>query len=116
MFKLLDGETTGPGCFKGRIGKELNFDSKNLSMVNFKAINGNIVAPSAEVVSQLSKDQLYLLKAGLAVQQGSELANQDDMKFLQHAESGAMHHARWLTRANRNLFDVTWQKKIQVKS
>lgn len=103
VCKTVDGEATGPITFKGPIGKELLFDVKHLDLVSFDAVQGNTLPVSCEVASELSKDQLYLLTAALAVQLGSEKASQDDLMYLKAAEPGAMHHARWLTRANRIL-------------
>jgi hypothetical protein len=52
-------------------------------------------------MADLSADQIYLLRACLAVQQGYTAS--EHINFLQTAMPGNLCHYRWLTKANRIL-------------
>ena len=41
VFELIDGKTSGPGSFKGEIGKKITEGLTNLEVVPFKKINGS---------------------------------------------------------------------------
>lgn len=103
VFRMLDGETAGPGALKGAIGKLLDFDPCNLPVTNYKPITGNTKDMPQNIKSDLSQDQKYLLKACLAVQLGHSNTDPETLKFLSTGSPGLLHHARWLTRANRLL-------------
>ena len=99
----MDGETSGPSGFKGPIGIKLNFEPACLPIVHFKPVSGMIVNISDNVKSDLSQDQSYLYRACLAVQQGYENADPDEIKFLSFSSPGNLNQARWITCANRIL-------------
>jgi hypothetical protein len=103
VFKVIDGETSGPMGLKGPVGSHLDFDPCKLPIVPFVKITGNVHDVDDNVMTDLSQDQKYLLRACLAVQCGQEDAKSSDLEFLQTASPGALCHARWLTRANRTL-------------
>ena len=89
----LDGKTTGPKCFSGPIGSELQ-KCETMPIVEFTAIPS--ILP--EITSNdLSTNQKYLHDIMTAVSTGvfsSDLANM---------EPGPLNHSRWLTTANRIL-------------
>ena len=100
IFEAIDGRTTGPKSFEGDIGKEFNGDLRLLPVANFKQIDGCITEIPLNVLDQLSPDQTYLYHMGMTVQRGES--------YLVHCgyanrAPGEIHHARWLTRANRVL-------------
>jgi hypothetical protein len=101
MSVVEGGCTTGPSSSSGEISMALQFDPKDLPILNFKAIDGKVNDVSDNVKTDLSTDQIYLLKACLAVQQGYTAS--EHISFLQTAMPGNLNHARWLTKANRIL-------------
>ena len=52
---------------------------------------------------ELSTDQKYLFIARNAVIFGKNKLDQGTLRFLQRSSPGTIHHARWLTTANRML-------------
>ncbi len=100
IFEALDGPTTGPKTFEGEIGKELKRDLRLLPIANFKQIEGCMIEIPSDVLDQLSTDQTYLYHMGMAVQRGKSYL--DHCGYANKAP-GEIHHARWLTRANRVL-------------
>jgi hypothetical protein len=103
VFKVIDGDTSGPKGLKGPVGSHLDFDPCQLPIVPFVGITGNVNDVDETVMNDLSQDQKYLLRACLAVQSGQQDAKSTDLEFLETASPGALCHARWLTRANRTL-------------
>ena len=101
-MSIVDSDcTTGP-CTSTDVGSmELIYDSKDLCIVNFKPINENVICVSNEVMVDLSTDQLYLLKACLAVQQG--FTSSTHIPLLPTAMTGNLINSRRLTKANRIL-------------
>lgn len=95
------GCTRGPSSSSGAIMSALDFDPKDLPIAKFKAIPGKVLEVNDEVKNDLSTDQIYLLRACLAVQQG--YADSDEITSLQNTIPGNLSHARWLTKANRIL-------------
>ena len=95
------GFTTGPSTSTGVITSVLNFDPTDLPIVNFLPIAGRVSDVSEEVKKDLSTDQMYLLRACLAVQQG--ITDDESRQFLKNSVPGNLNHARWLTKANRIL-------------
>lgn len=88
----LDGQTSGPRCFSGPIGCELQQCEKK-PVVKFAVIP--TILPV--ITKDLSSDQLYLFEIMNAISTGifpSDLANR---------EPGPLNHSRWLTTANRIL-------------
>ena len=101
-MSVVDGGcTTGPSSSTGEVSMALNFDPKDLPIVNFKPIEGKVIDVSNDVMTNLSTDQIYLLKACLTVQQGYTAS--EHINFLQTAMPGNLSHSRWLTKANRIL-------------
>lgn len=92
-FEVIDGKTTRPGTFEGSVGKMIQKDITSMPIVKFSPVNGNI----QEISKSLSTDQKYLYDICLAVQLGVVPPK------LASRSPGALHHARWLTRANRIL-------------
>jgi len=69
------------------------FVPKDLPIVNVKAIDGKVNDVSDDVMTDLSTDQIYILKAWLAVQQGYTAS--EHTSFLQTAMPGNLNHTRW---------------------
>ena len=70
-----DRRTTGPKSSTGEIFNQLNFDPKQLPLVDFSPL----------------KDKM------------TELPNLDQFDFICNSQSGTLNHARWLTTANQIL-------------
>ncbi|GBN60657.1 hypothetical protein AVEN_178702-1 [Araneus ventricosus] len=66
LFEYLDGETTGPALFSGKIGKQLA-NCEKLPIINFKPIESDEININR---TDLSKDQQYLLDIVRAIQIG----------------------------------------------
>jgi len=96
-----NGYTTGPSTSAGAVSIELNYDPKDLPIANFKPIGGKVTNISDDVTADLSTEQLYLLTASLAIQQGYDQS--EHITFLQTAVPGNLCNSRWLTKANRIL-------------
>lgn len=93
LLLRLDGKTTGPKCFSGPIGSELQ-KCETIPIVQFTAIPTTLPETSR---NDLSTDQKYLYDIMKAVSTGvfsSDLSNM---------EPGPLNHSRWLTTANRIL-------------
>lgn len=103
IFRSLDGETSGPVGFKGEIGRRLMYNVRDLPLIEFESVQGYSMSVPEDVRKTLSKDQAYLLRATEVVQLGAKAASQSELKHLKSAEPGSIHHARWLTLANRIL-------------
>lgn len=102
LLSIIDkSTTTGPSTSTGIISSALQFDPMNLPMSNFEPIVGKVADIDDSVKKDLSTDQLYFLKACLAVQSGRQ--GNTDISFLQSTQPGNLNHARWLTKANRIL-------------
>ncbi|CAG4961034.1 unnamed protein product [Parnassius apollo] len=89
----LDGKTTGPKCFSGPIGSELQ-KCETMPIVEFTVIPSTLPEIPR---NDLSTDQKYLYDVMNAISTGvftSDLAN---------IEPGPLSHSRWLTTANRIL-------------
>ena len=98
VFVLLDGNTRGPSCFDGPIGRNLTSTVSDWPVAEFTPIPCNdFPRLSSEVEQDLSTDQLYAYKLAVAVQQG---VVDDDLRLL---EVGPGVHSRWLTLACRIL-------------
>ena len=93
LFLHIDGSTSGPKTFSGRIGKDLE-NCEKMPVIRFQTISTELPEFS---VQGISTDQTYLYRIVSAVSTGilpKDLANKSP---------GKMSHARWLTRANRIL-------------
>lgn len=89
----LDGKTTGPKCFSGAIGSQLQI-CETMPITEFTVIP--TILPEI-TRSDLSTDQKYLYDFMTAISTGvvsSDLAN---------IKPGSLNHSRWLTAANRIL-------------
>ncbi|KAK4299397.1 hypothetical protein Pmani_001405 [Petrolisthes manimaculis] len=93
LIHAIDGKTTGPTTFTGKIGKQLADCEKN-EVIDFEPIQSENIVVDQDI---LSTDQKYLLMIYLAVSSGICPQNLAKMK------PGKIHHARWLTTANRIL-------------
>lgn len=93
LFARIDGATTGPNTFSGKIGKLLE-KCENEPVVKFQPNLSELPELTAQ---DLSSDQSYLYRIASAISTGyvpDDLANKSP---------GKMSHARWFTRANRIL-------------
>ena len=91
----LDGVTTGPRAFSGRIGKAIQ-DCEKLPILTFAAIDGpDLPALSKDI--DLSTDQRYLYDMCCSIKTGK---CDDD---LANKKPGPVNHSRWLTTATRIL-------------
>lgn len=93
--------STGPSTSTGVISSSLQYDPKDLPIINFTPISGKVKDVDDIVQKDLSTDQLYFLRACLAVQSGRQASSY--IKFLEKSAPGNLSHARWLTKANRIL-------------
>ncbi|XP_060801595.1 uncharacterized protein LOC132902031 [Amyelois transitella] len=89
----LDGKTTGPKCFSGPIGSELQ-KCESMPIVQFTTIPS--ILPEV-TRNELSTDQKYLYDVMTAISTGSFSLN------LANIAPGPLNHSRWLTTANRIL-------------
>ena len=69
MSFVYGGCTTGPSISTDVVSMEL-FTIQRIYVLNFKPIDGKVICVSNKLMTDLSTDQLYLLKACLAVQHG----------------------------------------------
>ena len=100
LFKLIDGETSGPNTLKGNIGKSLSDDLTQLPIVRFQRVNYPQFSHVAEEASyDLSHDQDYLYDLCWAVIEGPDSVSPD----LAEREPGTLSNSRWLTLVNRIL-------------
>ncbi|ESO12697.1 hypothetical protein HELRODRAFT_159281 [Helobdella robusta] len=93
--------TAGPSTSTGTISSALEYDPNELPVVNYFPITGKVTDCDEAVKKDLSTDQLYFLKACLAVERGRQAST--DIDFLEKSLPGNIIHARWLTKANRIL-------------
>ncbi|CAG9794368.1 unnamed protein product [Diatraea saccharalis] len=93
LFSGLDGTTTGPNTFSGRLGKQLD-KCLDLKIVAFEPISTKLPDLNIEL---LSTDQKYLYQMCCAISSGTVSPN------LANKDPGKLAHSRWLTCANRIL-------------
>ena len=103
LITKLDGDTRGPREFKGPIGQQLSVDHKILKIADYPPLDAQPIIFLDTTTKELSTDQKYLLVASNAVIFGKNKLDQDTLRFLQRLSPGIIHHARWLTTANRLL-------------
>ena len=96
VFECIDGKTSGPTSFKGMIGKKISKDLTKANIVEFTPVQCDIKMPEY-IVKDLSTDQKYLYEMCIGITTGRIPQN------LALKSPGALHHARWLTKANRIL-------------
>ena len=97
LFDAFDEKTTGPATFAGEIGEQFKNKVHQLQLVTFQAVSCDIPRILSQVVNDLSTDQRYLYEMCKAVSMGKM------SEELGRRSRGALHHARWLTRANQIL-------------
>ena len=113
-FSTLDGATTtGPSSSSGVIASLLDYDPKDLPIANFLPVSGKVLDVDENIKKDLSWDQLYFLKACLAVQAGRE--SSPDIQYFQSSQPGCLNHSRWLTKANR-ILRLYMSKDVSSKS
>ena len=66
-------------------------------------MNAPLIEFSESAINELSTNQKYHLTVTNAVILGKDKLNQDQLWYLQRSSRGIIHHARWLTTANRLL-------------
>ena len=95
-FHFIDGKSSGPDSFTGSMGKHI----KNLEfsdIIDYEIVPGCVDIIPDYSVNTLSGDQLYLYEICNAIKTGNF---PHDLKMK---SPGKLHHARWLTLANRVL-------------
>ncbi|GBM73269.1 hypothetical protein AVEN_158628-1 [Araneus ventricosus] len=92
LFEYLDGETTGPESFSGKIGEQQP-NCEKLPIINFEAIELDEININK---TDLSKDEQYLQDIVRAIQ--TQCATD-----LVVRDPGPLSHSRWLTYALRVL-------------
>ena len=115
IFEHFDGTTSGPVSFTGQIGKEISKDLRLLTVINFQPIEGHVEKLPESILSQLSTDQLYLYYMSMTIQKGRGFLDHND--HVTTNSPGVLHHARWLTKANRilRLYVSTSEPPKQLK-
>ena len=93
LFQKLDGKTSGPSGFSGKLGRSLE-KCENLNVVNFIPVPSEL--PDLDLV-ELSTDQKYLYEMHKSISTGV------CSNALVHKNPGKLAHSRWLTTANRIL-------------
>ena len=94
----MDGTTKSPSSFTGPIGKILEGDVSEWSVVNFvPIITTDVIVLPPDVVEDLSNDQNYGYRMCLAIKNGL-VSNE-----LGRLNVGPISHSRWLTLACRIL-------------
>jgi len=68
MSDVDGGCTTGPSRSSGEVTMALNFDPKDLRIVNFKAIDGKVNDLSDDVMTDLPSKDLFSCSTGLHCQ------------------------------------------------
>ena len=91
LFQTLDGATSGPVGFTGKLGKALT-NCEKLPIKQYQSIDCDL---PAVISDDLSTDQSYLYDMCDAVSNGKCAVNM----FIQNP--GALNHSRCLTTANR---------------
>ena len=102
LIEVIDGKSTGPRTSKGQLAGVMEFDPQHKPIIDFSPLSGCVAEVDETVTSDLSTDQVYLLKICLLIQRGYNASN-NYIDYLQTAQPGAVSHARWLTKANRLL-------------
>ena len=97
LIQKLDGPTTSGSSFSGEVGKLLPVTQKLPENPSFEPllVGEPLHEPPADVVADLSHDQLF----GLRMLQGLEAGVIP--KSLRRMAIGPVSHSRWLTTANR---------------
>ena len=96
IFLLIDGVSSGPKSFTGKIGKAIS-NCEKMRITSYKRVQTNESIPIMDV-SELSSDQKYLYELSNTIVSGSVLPPN-----FEHRSPGNLSHSRWLTLANRIL-------------
>ena len=96
-FITVDGTTSGPDAFKGKIGQYVAKYVWTEDIVNFLKVKGKMPTLSKEQLKDISRDQRLVYHLGHALQSGVV------PDWLATAVIGPMPYARWLTLAARIL-------------
>lgn len=97
VFQSIDGKTTGPKSSEGAIGRKIQEDLTKSEIVQFVPVPCSLLEIPENIAQQLSTDQKYLHEMCKSIESG-EISTS-----LARKSPGAIHHARWLTKANRIL-------------
>ena len=100
LFELVDGKTTGPSSYRGKIGQQImekGVELKMMPVVKFAKVKGRLKQLPLEVTSNFTSDQRFFYEICLAVQKGEVSLE------LSLWNPGELCEARWLTKANRIL-------------
>ena len=97
LFCILDGVTSGPNSFKGKIGTDVSGEVWKEAIVAFPLVKGKLPILTQEEQKELSRDQRLLYQLGRALETGVV------PDTLAAAVIGPLLHARWLTFACRIL-------------
>lgn len=96
LIVKLDGPTSGPNAYSGKIGGKLKLCDA-LPIVPFQRRQFQLSVDNTAFLSDLRADQLYLYDMCTAILNGHV------SERLAKKSPGKMNHARWLTTANRVL-------------
>ena len=100
LFEFYFGKTTGPRTFGGEFGKKITKDLMKLKIVDYSPISGcNIENFPEQMICERSNDQKYLYNIAKAIKNDPKCFP----TYLVDLNPGTIHHARWLTRANKIL-------------
>ena len=87
----VDGRTTGPKSSTGETFNQLNFNPKQLPLVDFSPLKGKMKELPNLDQSDLSSDQRYLPKISLFVQ--TKQSNSKTIDFMRNSQPGTLNHA-----------------------
>ncbi len=71
VFRKIDGATTGPRTFDGKIGILCQEDMEDKPQIKFKPIGSSLVELPSEILNDLSHDQRLLYEYTSGIQNGS---------------------------------------------
>ena len=97
LFCNIDGVTSGPDSFKGRIGMEVSGEVWKEDIVTYPTVKGKLPLISEERLKETSRDQRLLYQLSYALDTGAVPDS------VAGATIGPLLHARWLTLACRIL-------------
>ena len=114
LFEFYFWKTTALRTFGDEFGKKITQELTKLTIVDYSPISGcNIENNSLQVICELSNDQNYLYN--MYCQSNRERSKMFSYIFVD-LNPGTIHHARWLTRANRifRLFAIEGNLQIPL--
>ena len=95
LFCSIDGVTSGPDSFKGKIGKSVSGEVWKEAIVAYPTVKGKLPVISEKQLKDTSRDQCLLYKLSHALETGVVPDS------VAGATLGPQLHARWLTLACR---------------